>query len=215
MFPTFSRMRGDTGEMKKVYLNIIQGIGMLSLLFNLGLFCVADNLLVSVLGKGTGKWLPSLDVLRILCIYGIVRSLIEPAASLLMANGKVNIPFKANLLVAVAELAFVYPAIKYGSIEVVGLVVLLAYAGQAVIYLPALRQFCDISFREILLEIWPAVAAGLVMCFGYLCAKRFISINLTSLVFSAVSMTLLYAIVYGLITDFKMYRKLNAMLVSK
>ncbi len=212
LFPTFSRMQDDPARMKRAYLGIIEYTALLSLLCNIGLFCVAENFLISVLGKGTDKWLPALHTLQILCIYGILRSLVEPASSLLMAQGKVRVTLKANFLVAIVELIFVYPAIKYGSIEMVGLVVSLAFSFQLFVYLPALKQNSNIRTLEIVTKIWPALTAGLIMYLFYSGLEHYLINDLLKLGMSVLVLTMVYLLAYGIFTRWRVYRQLREML---
>lgn len=214
LFPTFSRMQDDPMRVKRAYLVIIQYIAMISILCNVGLFCVADNFLVTVLGKGTDKWLPSLQTLRILCFYGIIRSLIAPASPLMMAQGKTRTQFQANLLAAVVELALVYPAIRFGSIEVVGLVVLLSYACQMFIYLPAMKSDNSITAREIGSNIWPAIVAGMAMFLCYFVLEGYFSPGLMKLAGSIVTLTVVYIVAYGILTKWRMYIQIKDLLFA-
>ncbi len=215
LFPTFSRMQGDLERMKQAYLKIIQYTALFSVLCNVGLFCVADNFLITVLGKGTDKWLPSLMTLRILCLYGIVRSLIEPASSLLMAQGKAHIALKASLLVALVELALVYPAIKYGGIEVVGIAVLFAYVCQLAIYLPALKKTNDIRLIEIVKITWPALVAGGITLLGYFSLNGLFTPGLLKLVVSMFLLTSVYLLFYGLLTRWRVFLQLRDLLPAR
>jgi O-antigen/teichoic acid export membrane protein len=215
LFPTFSRMRNDPAKMKQGYLKIIQYTALLSILCNVGLFCVADNFLLSVLGKGTDKWLPSLDTLRILCVYGVMRALIEPAASLMMAQGETRIPFKAGLMVALIELILVYPAIRFGSIEVVGAVVVLAYICQLVIYLPALKQMNQIGICELVALIWPAVVAGSCMIFIYVVFNGYMAQGLGKLAISISVLTISYLVIYGVLTRWKVYLQFKDLVITR
>lgn len=214
LFPTFSRMRDDPVRMKQAYLKIIQYTALLSVLCNVGLFCVADNFLVSVLGKSTDKWLPSLVTLRILCAYGIIRSLIEPASLFLMAQGNTRSPFKASLQVALIELALVYPAIKYGSIEIVGLAVLFAYISQLRIYLPALKKTNSIGVGEIWKMIWPAATSGVVIVIGYLLLNGLFVNGLVKLLGSILLITTIYILVYGALTRWQLYIQIKGLIFT-
>lgn len=214
LFPTFSRMRSDPVRMKQGYLKIIQYTALLSILCNVGLFCVADNFLVSVLGKGTDKWIPSLEALRILCLYGVVRALIEPAASFMMAQGETRIPLKAGLLVALFELALVYPAIRFGSIEIVGVVVVVAYICQLLIYLPALKQTNHIGAGELLTLIWPAAVAGSGMVLIYALFNSYMAQGLLKLAVSIAVLTISYLLIYGVLTRWKVYLQLKELVTA-
>jgi O-antigen/teichoic acid export membrane protein len=215
LFPTFSRMQGDPERMKQAYLRILQYTALLSFLCNVGLFCVADNFLISVLGKGSDKWLPCLATMRILCFYGVVRSLTEPASSLLMAQGTARIPLKAALLTAVIELALVYPAIRFGSIATVGWAVLVAYCSQLVVYLPALKRMNGITISEIGAKVLPAAAAGAVMIGCFLLFQGYLPAGPVKLTVSIVTLTAIYLTIYGIITQFKAYDELKGLFLGR
>jgi O-antigen/teichoic acid export membrane protein len=214
LFPTFTKMRDDPIRMKQAYLKIMQYTALISLLWNVGLFCVADNFLYTVLGKNTDKWFPALQTLRILCFYGVIRALNSPASAFVMALGNPRTQFKANILTALIEIPLVYPAIKYGSIEVVGLVVLLSYAFQFAVYLPALKQTNNISAREICTTIWPAVASGVAMLLCYFVLNGLFPHSITKLVGSIFLLTFVYIILYGILTRWRTYIQLKDLIFS-
>ena len=214
LFPTLMKMKDDPVRMKQAYLNIMQYTALISLLFNVGLFCVADNFLFSVLGKGTDKWLPSLQTLRIFCIYGVIRSLILPAPSFMMALGYTRIQFKATLLAAIIEIILVYPAIKFGSIEVVALVVLFSFATQLIIYLPALKQTSNIKTRELGMSIWPSIASGLAMFLCYYGLNDLFPHSLMKLAGSMLLLAFVYIVTYGILTKWKFYIQIKELLFA-
>jgi O-antigen/teichoic acid export membrane protein len=215
LFPTFTKMRDDPVRMKQAYLKIMQYTALISLLWNVGLFCVADNFLFTVLGKNTDKWLPALQALRILCFYGVIRALNSPASAFMMAVGNPHIQFKANILTALVELPLVYPAIKYGSIEVVGLLVLISYACQFAVYLPALKRSNNIAAREICTTVWPAAVSGIAMLLCYFVLNGLFPHGLAKLAGSIFLLTFVYIIVYGILTRWHTYIQLKDLIFSK
>jgi len=214
LFPTFSRMRDDSARVKNAYLKVIQYIAMIGLLCNIGLFCMADNFLFTVLGKGTDKWLPSLATLKILCLYGVIRSLIATASPLMMAQGKPRTQFQANLVAALVECSLVYPAIKFGSIELVGMVVLLSYICQLFVYIPALKRTNNISLREIVSNIWPAAVSGFVMYLCYFVLNGLFAPGLVKLAGSMLVLTTVYLVTYGILTQWSIYIQLKGLIFA-
>ena len=74
LLPTFTAMQHDDAAMRRWYLKTIELVSFVAVIANTVLLANAPFFLVTVLGKGTNKWLPATLALRILCIYGIVRS---------------------------------------------------------------------------------------------------------------------------------------------
>ncbi len=60
--------------MRRWYLKTIDLVAFVATVANTALLANASFFLVTFLGKGTGKWLPTLSSLRILCMYGILRA---------------------------------------------------------------------------------------------------------------------------------------------
>ena len=212
LFPTFSRMRGDNDKLKQSYLKILQYTALFSLLCNVGLFCVADNFLVSVLGKGTDKWLPSLATLRILCVYGCLRSLIEPASSLLMSQGDTKTPLRAGILVALVETALVYPAVRFGGIEAVGSAVLVSYACQLFFFAPVMKRAFSVTAGEVWELVWPALAAGGAMVACYFSFSGLYQDGLAKLAVSIVALSAVYLAAYGFFTRWRVFAGLKELL---
>jgi O-antigen/teichoic acid export membrane protein len=208
LFPTFSRMQDDPVKMKAAYLEVIRYTAIFCVLWNLTLFSVADGFLVLVLGKGTDKWLPALNTLRILCVYGVVRSLIEPVNTLLMASGNPRLVLKSGIVVAVFELLLVYPAIRFGSIEVVGAVVLSAYMSQIYFIKKYVRRVFNVGFADVVKLLLPVCSTAIIVYIFYYGAHGFISNSFIGLILSASCIAITYIIVYGFLTGWKYYSRI-------
>jgi lipopolysaccharide exporter len=163
LFPTLSAIQNDPIALRRWYLKTVDLTAFIALVANTTLLANAPFFLVTFLGKGTGKWLPALLALRILCIYGIVRAVTEPLAPCLLARGQSKMLLRAAGLAGAVELLLLLLALRSGRIELVAAAVLIAYATQAIIYLPYLRTALSISFGDLLGQLWPvvpAIAAG-------------------------------------------------------
>lgn len=208
LFPTFARMQDDKGKMKHAYLDVLQYTAIFSVLWNLALFCVADRFLVHVLGKGTDKWLPALDSLRIFCIYGIVRSFIEPTNMLLMASGNARLVMKSGVLVALIEFALVYPAIRFGSIKIVSIIVLFAFVSQVFLLRKNIAQTYGITIKEVASIILPVVCVALTVGLIYFIGNSMLGDNLPGLILAVTLVCCLYLIVFGWITKWQHYSRI-------
>lgn len=208
LFPTFSRMQDNKVKMKQAYLDVLQYTAIFSVLWNLTLFCVADRFLVHVLGKGTDKWLPALDSLRIFCVYGVARSLIEPANTLLMASGNARQVLKSGALVALIELLFIYPAIRYGSITVVSAVVLVAFLFQVFLLRKYIAHAYGITFRDVAAILSPAVGVAVVVGGIYFLVNTILINNIPGLIVAVIAVCSLYLVAYGSITHWQHYLRI-------
>ncbi|MDR3547986.1 MAG: hypothetical protein P4M11_06945, partial [Candidatus Pacebacteria bacterium] len=122
-------------------------------------FANAHFFLVTFLGKGTDKWLPATLALRILCVYGILRAVTETLAPLLFAHGRTKTLLHATFLAGSLELVLLLLALRSGRIEMVAGAVVIAYASQAMVYLPFLRRAFSIGLGNIIAKTWQVIPA--------------------------------------------------------
>ena len=105
-FQLTSKIQQDRSKLKNAYLKVLEYVSFIAILANLCLFAVSEEFLYFILGQGTDKWLPALSAFRILCVYGIVRSLLEPVGNVIMALGMPNILIRATLVAGLIEVLF-------------------------------------------------------------------------------------------------------------
>ena len=80
LFPAFSAIQHDLVAVRRWYLKTVDLVGFIALVANTALLANAHFFLVTLLGKGSNKWLPAVLALKILCVYGILRAMAEPLA---------------------------------------------------------------------------------------------------------------------------------------
>lgn len=159
LFPAFSAIQHDPTAVRRWYLKTVDLVAFIAVVANTALLANAHFFLVTLLGKGSGKWLPAVLALRILCVYGILRAVAEPLGPCLMACGRTKTLLKASLLSGAVEVALLLLALRSGRIEMVACAVLIAYISQAMVYLPFLRKEFSVDLSSIVARIWPIVPA--------------------------------------------------------
>jgi lipopolysaccharide exporter len=159
LFPAFSAIQEDTAAMRRWYLKTVDMVGFVAVVANTALLANVHFFLVTFLGKGTDKWVPAAPALKILCVYGIIRALTEPLANCILARGRTKMLLHAAALAGAVELLLLLLVLRTGRIELVAAAVLLAYATQAIIYLPFLRREFSIGFGDLVAQLWPVVPA--------------------------------------------------------
>jgi lipopolysaccharide exporter len=159
LFPAFSAIRNDTAAMRRWYLKTVDVVGFVAVVANTTLLANVHFFLVTFLGKGSDKWVPAATALKILCVYGIMRVITEPLSNCIMARGRTKILLHATALAGGVELLLLLLVLRTGRIELVAAAVLIAYATQAVIYLPYLRREFSIGFGDLAAQLWPVIPA--------------------------------------------------------
>jgi len=210
LLPTFSKIQNDKERLKKTYLEVMSYISFIVILINISLFIISKEFLFIILGKNTDKWLPALTCFKILCLYGILRALLEPIGCVIIAIGKANIMLKSSLVVGILELIVVYPVLRYFSIEGVAIAVAIVYSLQYFIYFHYFREEIGLCFQDLIKPLKPAfVSALFVVCmFSVFTYEN----NEYALVLLSLKLFLIiagYLAIYGIITKWKLFKEIK------
>jgi PST family polysaccharide transporter/lipopolysaccharide exporter len=162
LFPTFARIQDDRDRIKKGYLLTLEMVALLGLMANLSLFIASREFLV-FLGDGTDKWLPALQAFRILCLYGMIRVVLEPVAGVIISLGLTRLLLKANGFASVVQIALLYPVVLRFGIQGVAALVTISYAVQYLVYFPALKKELGLTFGEVFASLRTAIAAAVIV----------------------------------------------------
>jgi len=209
VFPVMAKLQDEEQKIRNAYLKTLEYSSYIVILANIILFIFSKEFLVYVLGHGSNKWLPALTSLRILCLYGIIRGLLEPIGQVITAMGKTRTLFIANLVASVIEVSAIYPALKLYGIEGVALTVTVAYLSQYFIFYRYLKSNLEISIVDLLRAVKPAFIAALVVIFlqqlfyGYHVDTVLLLLSKASIV------AIVYFAILGVITNWEIFRTIK------
>lgn len=212
LFPAFSAIQGDVIAMRRWYLKTIDLVGFVAAAANTALLANTHWFLVTFLGKGTDKWIPAEAALKILCLYGILRAIIEPVSNCVLALGKTRTLLQSNALAGIVEVLLLLLALRAGSILFVAISVSVAYATQILIYVPFLRRNLGIGFREVTRQLWPVIPAIIGGCL--LTSVLPVSLGSTFLTLACKGLftALAVAVIHGLCTRFRCFHEAGGMI---
>jgi len=214
LFPAFSAIQNDPVAVRRWYLKTVDLVGFIALIANATLLANAHFFLVTLLGKGTGKWLPAVLTLKILCIYGILRAISEPLGPCLMACGRTKTLLHAALLAGGIELTLLVVALRSGRIELVACSVLIAYVSQMAVYLPFLRKEFSVGLGSIAGRVWPiGPALGLSWLATSLLPASFGS-TLFTLGLRGLFTATVAGLTHGLFSRFRCFNEMRGMVVQ-
>lgn len=113
-FPVYVKIIDDRERLKKAFLRILFGIVVLVIPFSVILFFFTEPIVLIVLGD---KWLGTVDALRVLAIYGLIRAILYPAYALFFAAKKQQYVTLITFAGIVGLFASIFPLIaKYGIV---------------------------------------------------------------------------------------------------
>jgi teichuronic acid exporter len=155
-----SEARAHAGEVRRIFLVMVQGVALVIFPLAVGLALVAETLVLSVLGP---DWAAAVGPLQLLALAFILRSLATLEPVVLLARRETHIDRNMMALFAVlAPIAFVLGA-RWGVTGVAAAWLLV----MPVVSLPLQARYVwrriDVSWADWLRAIWPAASSAAVM----------------------------------------------------
>jgi PST family polysaccharide transporter len=118
--PVFSRLQQEPEQLRKVFYKLIRFSNLISFPIFLGLSALAPELVVTLFGE---KWIPSILVLQILCLVGILVSFYFND-SILISVDKPSWSLALNLLGTIINIVAFSIAVRGGIVAVAGATVI-------------------------------------------------------------------------------------------
>ena len=91
MFPALSRIQHDLKKVSETYLRVTKGISLITFPALCGLFAVTPEFVTVIFGE---KWLPASDLIRILCVCGMIQSFLTTQNDVLLSQGRTDLQLK-------------------------------------------------------------------------------------------------------------------------
>jgi O-antigen/teichoic acid export membrane protein len=158
-FPTFSRLQHKPGRMRDAFYKVTQYTSLLAFPIFIGLAVVAPELVPVVFGA---QWLPSVPVMQVLAVIGILQSVSVFNGSVLKAAGKPSWQLAIMVLTTVCSIAGFLVAVRWGIVAVAASFVITGYLLAPVSYL-AVRKLVQIDFKAYLAQFLAPLAASIAM----------------------------------------------------
>jgi O-antigen/teichoic acid export membrane protein len=111
-YPAYSKLQNNVKKMKKVYMYSLKMTAFLSFPVSGAIFIFADPFTKLILGE---KWLSIIPIMKILSVYGLLRSIGATTGVIFMALGKPEIRTRFQLFQVFIFGILIYPGIeKFG-----------------------------------------------------------------------------------------------------
>jgi O-antigen/teichoic acid export membrane protein len=170
-FPLIAQVQADISRVRAIYLKTLNMTASTNAPIYIGIAFFAPEVVRVVLGP---KWLVAADLLRLLTVWGLLRSTGNPVGSLLLGMGRADLSLKWNL-----GLLFVVPPALWGGSQygTVGLAwALLGVA--AALFIPGwyvlVRPLCKAGLIEYTVAaLRPMVLATVAIAPAYFLAQSF------------------------------------------
>ncbi len=158
-FPAFSRLQHDAERMRRAFYKVTQYTSLLSFPIFIGLAVLSPLVVPVIFGA---KWAPSIPVMQILSMIGILQSVMFFNGSVLRASGKPNWELGIMVLNAVISILGFMIAVRWGIVAVAASFVISGYVLAPLSYL-AVRKMIQIELKTYLSQYLVPLTAALCM----------------------------------------------------
>lgn len=159
VFPLFSRIQHKPERIRRAFYNVTQYTSLLAFPVFIGMAVLASDLVLTLFGE---KWAPSIPVMQILALIGILQSVMFFNGSVMRASGKPSWQFGIMLLTTVASVIAFFLVVSWGIVAVAAAFVVVGYLVAPVSYL-AVRKLIKIEPSTYLGQFVAPLFASLVM----------------------------------------------------
>ena len=158
-FPTFSRIQHAPERMRGAFYKVTQYTSLLSFPVFIGLGVLAPELVPALFGA---QWAPSIPVMQVLSMIGILQSVLFFNGSVIRASGKPSWELGIMLLNAVCSVIGFLIAVQWGIVAVAASFVIVGYVLAPVSYI-AVRKLIQVDFGTYLRQFTAPLLASLMM----------------------------------------------------
>ncbi|UFH54468.1 MOP flippase family protein [Spirosoma sp. KNUC1025] len=159
-YPILARFKGDTNELKKSYLTILDLLSFINLPLLAGLFITADSLVPLFYGPG---WEPTILLIRIFVFVSIFTFMSNPLFTLAFSKGKPKLLFALNVLTLCVKIPLVYIFAQYWGVTGIALAFLAATIVNVLFNFRIVRSLIGSFFSEFAQNIMKPILFCLVM----------------------------------------------------
>lgn len=162
-FPLIARVQNDADRVRSIYLKTLNMTASVNAFLYVYMAFFAPEIVRILLG---GKWAGAVSLLRLLAVWGVARSVINPVGSLLLGMGRASLAFgwNAALLVVVPPVLWVGAA--HGSIGLARALVGLSFFLLVPSWYFLVRPLCGATLAEYSLQVVRPMAIAVLSVFS-------------------------------------------------
>lgn len=169
-FPVMSRVQNHPEQLRSIYLQTLRMTASVNFPLYAGIAVFAPELVVVLFGA---KWTGSVDILRILALWGMFRSTMNPVGSLLLAVGKAELSFQWNMTLVLIIPGVLWWGSHFGTIGLasglLGLQVLLIIPGWYSLVRPCCHAGLPEYLRQLIVPLCVCLGAVAIGYFSRAC----------------------------------------------
>lgn len=164
-FPIMAQAQNDSALLKSIYLKTLRMTASINFPVYFGVAAFAPEIVNVMFG---GKWTESISILRILALWGVVRSTLNPIGSLLFAVGRVRLALFWNVSCVPVLLMTYWAGLQYGALGLAWSMLAYVFVVSPISWYVLARPACKATFSQYYLQILlPALCSACAIFMGY------------------------------------------------
>jgi O-antigen/teichoic acid export membrane protein len=205
VFPVFSRLQSELTRIKQLFYQVTQLQSIVAFPVFLGMSVTAPEVVTCLYGQ---RWNPSIAVVQILMLMGILRSASYFYSSVFKAGGKPSWRFGIWSLTALLNVIGFALVVRRGITAVAAVYVFIGYM-LLPLYFLMIRSLIQVTVRTHLKQYVPALCSSLVMVVIILSLKYILGDNL------GLSVRLFIFVLVGALTYLSVLRLIQPLLYKQ
>lgn len=159
--PVFTTVSNDKARQRAIFRKLLRFTAFISFPAMLGLSLVSKELIVIAIGE---KWLPSTDILQLLCIWGAFIPVINLFSNLIISRGHSSIYMWITISLSLLQIAAVCAMRPYGLKWMLRIFVII-HISWLFVWFHFVKKEIGLMLKDMLKDISPylAVSAALAM----------------------------------------------------
>ena len=159
-FPAYSRMQENISALKGAYTKALELTALISFFMAGVIFLTAPEFTSVFLGE---KWLPMIPALRLLCLFGLTRSLAATMGPVLYGVGRPEIQTRLSAIQLIFMAIIIYPLTMKWGIAGASLGVLLPNILALIMIFFETKKLINLRGKEFILSIAAPLVSLIVM----------------------------------------------------
>jgi lipopolysaccharide exporter len=144
-FPLLSKMKNNIESVKGTYLKTTNYLASINFPIYIFICVFAEPLILLLFGD---KWLAAVPILRVLSLYGMIRSTGNPVGALLLSRGRADLGFYWNLGLFLLIPISIYFGSKFGIIGTAFTLLILQISLLVPAWALLIKKCCNANFKE-------------------------------------------------------------------
>jgi len=159
-FPAYSKLQDELPKLREAYLKVLQLTAFLSFPIAGLIFALAPDFTEIFLGK---KWMPMVPAMRVLCIFGVTRSIGATMGPILYSAGRPKIQTKLSSIQLIVMAVIIYPLTMKWGILGSSLAVVIPNSLALILITKEAKNIINFRYKDFLMSlIAPTVAVSII-----------------------------------------------------